>query len=539
MMMLPISRACLFCLCLSSACAAGEAVFVDSGRAADVRTSGSSWKETSEGLRGTGTGNTLLAGQRLGAGDFSVSMALTITDLAESAATIVVNQSHFGFEGQGGEMFTEGALFGRQNLGRPVVKEGAAVYATVTRRSNQLTVGINGRALVQVTIDPGTVVDVGLRPWRSTMLVTGFKATGNLVAAPEPLPQVTVFQSGAGGAHTYRIPAIVVTNKGTLLAFCEGRRSGRGDAGDIDMLVSRSSDKGKTWSEPTVVWDDAGNTCGNPAPVVDRDTGTIWLPMTWNLGTDHEREIMAGKSKFPRHVYMTHSDDDGKTWAKPVRISETTRKEHWRWYATGPGNSIQLTRGPHKGRLVVPANHSDHTNESQHPYRSHVVYSDDHGKTWQLGAIHEDRTNESAVVELSDGGVLQAMRSYHGKGLRAMAVSRDGGESFGTLYLDKALNTPVCQANILRYSFPDADGREAKSRILFCSPRGGGRSDLHVWMSYDEGKTWPVIRQIYEGGSAYSNLVRLPDGRIGVLYEKDGYKTISFVTFDLAWLEGK
>ena len=534
-----IALSSLLILLASSTAFAGEAVFVNSGKPADVRTSGAAWNQTEHGLQGSGTGNVLLGGKRLGSGDFIVTMELTITNLAESAATIVLNQSHFGFEGRSGEMFTEGPLFGRQNLGTPVVTEGSKVKATVMRQNDQLTVGINGRTIVSTTVNSQTQVDVGLRPWRSTMLVTAFRASGNMVAAPEPPPHITVFKSGAGGAHTYRIPAIVVTRKGTLLAFCEGRRSGRGDAGDIDMLVSRSADNGQTWSDPVVVWDDEGNTCGNPAPVVDQSTGTIWLPMTWNLGSDHERDIMAGKSKFPRLVYMTHSTDDGLTWSKPIQISKTTRKDHWRWYATGPGNSIQLTRGPHKGRLVIPANHSDHLDESKHPYRSHIVYSDDHGKSWQLGAIHEDRTNESAVAELSDGSVLQAMRSYHGKGLRAMAVSHDGGGSFEDLYLDKALNTPVCQANILRYSFADDVGSGEKSRLLFCSPRGGGRSNLHVWMSYDEGRTWPVIRQIYEGGSAYSNLVRLPDGRIGVLYEKDGYKTISFVTFDLAWLEGK
>lgn len=354
-----------------------------------------------------------------------------------------------------------------------------------------------------------------------------------------PLPHTDIFASGVGDYHTYRIPAIVATKKGTLLAFCEGRKSGRGDAGNIDMLVSRSMDRGKTWSKPLVVWDDGDNTCGNPAPVVDRETGVIWLPMTWNLGSDHEGEIMTGRSKEPRHAYVTHSDDDGLTWARPKMISETVRKPHWRWYATGPGNAIQLTRGPHQGRLLIPANHSDHSDTEKHPYRSHVFWSDDHGETWQLGGVHEGRTNESAVVELADGSILQAMRSYHGQNKRAMSVSRDGGKTWGKVYLDDALQTPVCQASILRYSWPEDKNHGSKSRILFSSPRGSSRSNLTVWLSYDEGTTWPVSKQIHAGGSAYSNLVALPDGRIGVLYEKDGYKTISLATFDLQWLEGE
>ncbi len=358
-------------------------------------------------------------------------------------------------------------------------------------------------------------------------------------AAAEPVSHTTIFTRGTGDYHTYRIPAIVSTKKGTLVAFCEGRKSGGGDAGNIDILVTRSSDQGKTWSKPQVVWNDEGNTCGNPAPVVDQETGIIWLPLTWNLGSDHERDIMAGSSKQPRHVYVTHSKDDGVTWAKPKKISESTRKVHWRWYATGPGNAIQLTRGPHKGRLLIPANHSDHSDTKKHPYRSHVFWSDDHGQTWQLGGVHEDRTNESAVVELADGAVLQAMRSYYGNNRRAMAISEDGGKTFGKLYLDDRLQTPVCQANILRYSWPEDKKLGSKSRILFSSPRGSGRRKLNVWLSYDEGKTWPISKEIHAGGSAYSNLVALPDGRIGLLYEKDGYQTISLATFDLKWLEGK
>lgn len=358
--------------------------------------------------------------------------------------------------------------------------------------------------------------------------------TGNLPGVPKPPPELPVFITGKEGYPRYRIPAGVVTTKGTLLAFCEGRTGG--DSGDIDIVLKRSTDGGKTWGPLQVVWNDGGNTCGNPAPVVDLETGTIWLLLTWNLGTDHERTIMAGTSKEVRHVYVTHSDDDGLTWAKPERISDTTRQPHWRWYATGPVNGIQLTRGAHKGRLLIPANHSDHS-QGGHPYRSHVIYSDDHGKSWKLGGIEEDRTNESSVAELSDGSVLQAMRSYHGKNRRAMAVSRDGGSTWGKVYLDQALDTPVCQASLLRFSWPENAAQGGKSRLLFASPAGSTRARMTVWLSYDEGKTWPVHKLVHGGASAYSNLLALPDGRIGLLYEKDGYKTITLATFDLAWLE--
>ncbi len=349
---------------------------------------------------------------------------------------------------------------------------------------------------------------------------------GGLSVALAEIPHTDVFVPGKEGYPRHRIPAIVLTEKGTLLAFCEGRTGG--DAGDIDMVVKRSTDNGKTWGPLQVIWDDQGNTCGNPCPVVDRDTGTVWLLMTWNLGSDHEGAIMAGSSKDVRHVYVTHSTDDGMNWAPPTKISDTTREKHWRWYATGPGNAIQLTRGKQKGRLLIPCNHSDHS-KGGHPYRSHVIYSDDHGKSWQLGGVHEERTNESAVVELTDGSILQAMRSYHGKNRRALALSHDGGESWGKVRLDESLDTPVCQANILRWDWP-AENADGHGRILFSSPQGTARSRMTVWMSKDGGKTWPVTKLINPGTGAYSNLVILPDGRIGLLYETG---TIAFATFTM------
>jgi sialidase-1 len=364
-------------------------------------------------------------------------------------------------------------------------------------------------------------------------------------AAPAKEPPVAISDilvAGQAGYHTFRIPAVVTTRSGALLVFCEGRTDGDADAGDIDLLVVRSVDHGKSWSQPAVVWDDAANTCGNPCPVVDQSTGEVWLAMTWNHGDDTESQIMAGQSRDARHVFVTHSTDEGQSWAAPRRISDDVRRPHWRWYATGPGNAIQLVRGPNKGRLLIPANHSDHSDPARHPYRSHVFWSDDHGQTWQLGGVQEDRTNESALVEREDGSILQVMRSYHGRNRRAMAVSSDGGATWGKVYLDEALDTPVCQASVLRYPRdPLADAAEPgeKSRILFSSPRGADRSHLTVWLSYDEGRTWPRSRLLYGGSAAYSNLLALPEERVGLVFERDNYQKLSLATCPLAWLESE
>jgi sialidase-1 len=212
------------------------------------------------------------------------------------------------------------------------------------------------------------------------------------------------------------------------------------------------------------------------------------------------------------------------------------RKPHWRWYATGPDKGIQLTRGPHVGRLVIPCNHSDHSDPTKHPYRSHVVYSDDRGKTWELGGAVDEKTNESTIVELSDGSIMNNMRSYHRQNRRAVAVSHDGGDSWGMVTLQEELIEPVCQGSILRYSWPDPSDSSARSLILFSNPASTSRDTLTLRLSYDEGKTWPVARQLYAGSAAYSCLTVLPDGGIGLLFERDSYAHITLVALTLEWL---
>src|SRR5262249_53960976 len=152
------------------------------------------------------------------------------------------------------------------------------------------------------------------------------------------------------GYHTYRIPSLIVSPKGTVLAFCEGRKNSGSDAGDIDLVLKRSTDGGKTWQPMQVVWDDGPNTCGNPCPVVDRQPGTIWLAMTHNLGSDTEKQIIERTAKGTRTVWITKSADDGATWSKPIEITAAVKKPDWTWFATGPGVAIQTA----KGRLVIP-----------------------------------------------------------------------------------------------------------------------------------------------------------------------------------------
>ena len=337
----------------------------------------------------------------------------------------------------------------------------------------------------------------------------------------EGIEQIDVFVSGKQGYHTYRIPAIVLSQKGTLLAFCEGRKTSRRDHGDVDLVLRRSTDNGNTWLPMQLVHEEGGTakiTIGNPCPVVDQTTGTIWLPFC----RDNKR------------VFITSSDDDGVTWKKPKEITADVSKPDWQWYATGPGHGIQLANW----RLVIPC---DHGTKGIHGRYAHVIYSDDHGKTWKLGGTTDIRMDECEVVQRSDGSLLLSMRQYvdSQKDKRAWATSNDGGLTWSKSGFWSDVYCPRCQASMQRYSL---ETELAKVPLLHSGPGSAGRINMTVRLSRDEGKTWPVSRVIHDGPSAYSDLVVLPNGEIGCLYErgdKHPYEKITFGRFTLKWLEGK
>jgi hypothetical protein len=358
--------------------------------------------------------------------------------------------------------------------------------------------------------------------------------SGPASSAPQGPQKARLFTQGEEGYHTFRIPSLLVTPRGTILALCEGRRRGTGDSGDIDLVCRRSTD-GQTWSSLQTIWDDGPNTCGNPCPVVDAATGSIWLLMTWNRGEDQEPAIIAQRSKDTRRVFVTRSTDDGLTWSQPREITEQVKLTNWTWYATGPGAGIQIQHGPHRGRLVVPCDHIEA--ESRH-LGSHVIYSDDHGQTWQLGGSAPcPEVNECEVVELSDGRLLLNMRNYDARTpARQIAWSADGGQTWTGQRHDPELVEPVCQASLRRYSWPN-NGRPGI--ILFSNPASRKRESMTVRASFDDGRSWPVRRLVEPGPSAYSCLAVLPDGTVGLLYEagvKSPYEGITLARFSVDWL---
>ncbi|MEU1533363.1 sialidase family protein [Streptomyces fagopyri] len=341
------------------------------------------------------------------------------------------------------------------------------------------------------------------------------------------------YTAGRGGYDTYRIPAAVRTGAGTVLAFAEGRHDGEGDTGDIDVVLKRSADGGCTWGPLRVVADGGGNTRGNPAPVVDPRSGRVVLLTCFNGGDVTEARIMRDEAArgLGRRVFVQTSSDDGRHFSAPREITGAVKRPGWRWYATGPGHAIALRHGPHVGRLVVPADHSaaprpgsaDTGREARY-YGGHALYSDDGGLDWRLGYVDDSddgrlNVNESGVAELPDGRLYFSARDQNGTGSRGGhrldAYSRDGGLTLSRPYaVQPSLNeVPVVQGGVLQMPGPHAP-------LLFSGPSvPHARRAMAVWSSTDAGAGFTRLATLSSGPAAYSDLVPLGSGRVGILYE--------------------
>ena len=275
-----------------------------------------------------------------------------------------------------------------------------------------------------------------------------------------------IFKSGSEGYNTFRIPSIITTDSGVVLAFAEGRKNSSSDSGDIDLVLKRSTDGGKTWGDLIVIRDDSTNVCGNPSPVIDKKTGKIFLLSTWNRGDDTESEIINMTSVDTRRVYVMNSIDEGLSWSKPIEITDKVKKPNWTWYATGPVHGIQIREGSKKGRMIIPC---DHIEANTKKYYSHIIYSDDGGSSWNIGGTTpQDQVNECSVAEIGKGKLILNMRNYDRTQMnRKISISNDYGESWGNIYDDKALVEPICQASILRYSFKGY----GRNDLLFINPQ--------------------------------------------------------------------
>lgn len=350
-----------------------------------------------------------------------------------------------------------------------------------------------------------------------------------LVALGSDLEHATVFSAGEAGYHTMRIPAIEVAADGSLLAFAEARKNSAADPGqpgqEIDLVMKRSEDGGKTWSS-LVVLEHAGQlwSSANPATIRDRTTGRIWLfylrcapgrnTSSARPGTDDVRNL------------VRYSDDHGRSWSDPIDITATARDlkdSEWGISVPGPGGAIQDSRG----RLIVPM-------WRYRPYRDFALFSEDHGKTWQRGEFvpTEEGLDECQLVELADGAIALDMRQQRGPH-RWISISKDGGRTWSEPRPGQQV-TPVCCA-IERWTSVNAG--DDRNRIAWTGPRGPGRNNLTLWISYDELATFQNPRLIAEGPGAYSDLTVLPDKTLGILWEKAEYRMIVFTRVSLSWVE--
>jgi sialidase-1 len=360
--------------------------------------------------------------------------------------------------------------------------------------------------------------------------------------------QVPVFTSGAEGHKSYRIPAIIRLSNGQLLAFAEGRVRGSGDFGDINIVLKRSNDQGKTWSNITTVVNYDSLQAGNPAPVVD-DTdpafpqGRIFL--FYNTGNNHEGEIRKGNGL--REVWYKTSADGGQTWSEAVNITKQVHrpnqpsinpaynyKDDWRSYANTPGHAMQFTSGKYKGRILVAANHSQGNPSHQfEDYFSHVFYTDDHGKTFRLGeTVNMPGSNEATAVEISGNGLMLNARNQKGDiKARIVAVSKNGGETWDRIFFDKKLPDPVCEGSILSIG-----NRKGKNTLAFCNAADTlYRDNLTLRISLNDGCDWPIAIPVDKSTNpekgdytAYADIVKVSKHEIGVLYERNNYSEIVF-----------
>ncbi|MET9009470.1 sialidase family protein [Streptomyces olivaceoviridis] len=345
------------------------------------------------------------------------------------------------------------------------------------------------------------------------------------------------------GYACFRIPAVVRTADGALLAFAEGRVLNCGDAADIDIVLKRSTDGGRTWGPLQVVNEGAGDTHGNPAPVVDRVTGRVWLAQTYNTG----RTDSAGCSvPCDRTPHLQYSDDGGRTWSPPRDLSPEILPADWNsWYATGPVHGIQLTRGRYAGRLVFGVNTETWDGSRVTANHAALIVSDDHGGHWRIGATDtwpvaadgtfRQKPSELTLAERGDGSVLVSGREQDGTDLghRTQAVSRDGGGSFTAPFRDLPdLYTPQVQGSLLQLG---------DRLLLACPGDPDRRRTMMIRSSYDGGRTWDGVDRgtvVTTDWSGYSDLVRVDSGTVGLLYEGgavDARDEIRFARFTEDW----
>jgi sialidase-1 len=352
------------------------------------------------------------------------------------------------------------------------------------------------------------------------------------------IKRTIVRREGDDGSKSYRIPALTVTPKGTVVACFDIRWDGSGDLpANIDVGVMRSTDLGDTWGPLIVALDydgqaadSRGNGVGDPAILVDQTTGHLYIAALWSFGNNGWHGSGAGfEPTETGQLVISRSTDDGLTWEPPRSITKQIKAEGWRLLFNGPGAGIQLT----DGTLVFAAQFKD----DQGKPSSCFIYSRDQGANWQISppAIPDKPwTSEAQVVQVSDGSLLMTMRNESRDPQRAWSKWKWQEDLATGRWVETrlAVNDPVCMASLLRHP----------SGLLLLSNNDSNRRErMTVRSSRDDGKTWSGGRLLDPRPSAYSCLAVLPNGEVGILYEcgeRNSTETLTFARFPLAWVTG-
>lgn len=348
------------------------------------------------------------------------------------------------------------------------------------------------------------------------------------------LAHTLLFQPGDYNSTNYRIPGVITAKDGSIVAVTDKRKYNQGDLPeDIDIVCRRSTDGGHTWSEPYNIAQGTGYNHGFGDCVLawtNDDNGLI-AGFVGGVG------LWNSTPSNPIRSYIARSYDNGQTWTEPEDItdfifgSNCVVPEHRTWRASffGSGNGLITSTG----RIMFVAAIRETTAQSLSNY---AVYSDDNGITWHVSGRASVSGDEAKVTELVDGRILMSIR-HNGK--RWYNISNDGGETWqSSTSTWNDITAPACNGDMIRYTSVNQGFN--KNRLLHSVPFGSSRTDVSVYISYDEGETWPVRKCIVPYSSAYSSLCVLPDGTIGLYVEEEypgnsGYSTV-FYNFSLEWL---
>ncbi|MBI9016908.1 MAG: exo-alpha-sialidase [Phycisphaerae bacterium] len=358
-------------------------------------------------------------------------------------------------------------------------------------------------------------------------------------------------KAGQDGSYGYRIPGLATTNKGTLIAVYDIRWNNNGDLpGNIDIGMNRSTDGGQSW-EPMKIIMDMGNDknfrydgIGDPTVLVDRNTGTIWCAAIWSHGNRGWHGSGPGLEPVETGQFiLVKSDDDGKTWSKPINITKQVKKPQWCLLLQGPGKGFTMR----DGTLILPAQYQDTLENHRIPH-STFIYSKDHGKTWEIATGAKPDTTEAQLVELDNGSLMINMRDNRNRGDksknngRAIFTTNDMGKTWikhPTSRNDKYLVEPTCQASIIRFC-SKKDGFK-QSVLLFSNPNSKyGRTHITIKASLDEGESWPTEYQLLlrePGCAGYSCMTVVDEEHVGIFYE--GNREIHFEKIHISEILGK